>query len=84
MGTSRNVKADLAPPPKGREEMSDRYWDTELQQWVYDDDVYMALNAAQLAICEYYNNEDRSEAARWLLKAHQANRRQAEKRETGK
>jgi hypothetical protein len=34
-------------------------------------DVEDALNAAQLAIDEYYNG-DREWAERWLLKAHEA------------
>lgn len=51
----------------------DRHWDSELQRWVWPADIDDALNAAQVAISEYYNNPDRSEAERWLLKAYAAN-----------
>ena len=57
--------------------MNDRRWDSELQQWVYDDDVYQALDAAHLAIQEYYNG-DRAWAERWLLRAHEANKAKAQ------
>lgn len=52
--------------------MSDRRWDSVLQQWVYEEDVYKALDAAALAIAEYHNG-DRPWAERWLIKASQAN-----------
>ncbi len=52
--------------------MTDRRWDSELQQWVYDGEVSEALDAAQLAIREYYNG-DREWAERWLLRAAVAN-----------
>lgn len=54
------------------DQINDRRWDSVLQQWVHDDDVNTALDAARLAIDEYYNG-DRSEAERWLLKAYAAN-----------
>ena len=50
--------------------MSDRHWNGD--RWVWECDVSEALNAAQLAIDEYYNgNRDFAEA--WLLKAYEAN-----------
>jgi len=52
--------------------MTDRRWDSELQQWIYEDDVYKALDAAQHAILEYHNG-DRAWAERWLIKAYEAN-----------
>jgi hypothetical protein len=52
--------------------MSERHWNSELQQWVHDDDLYKALDAAQLAILEYHNG-DRSWAEAWLIRAQQAN-----------
>ena len=48
----------------------DRRWNGE--QWVYPHEVDEALDAATLAIEEYYNG-DRASAERWLLKAHEAN-----------
>ena len=52
--------------------MSDRRWDSELQRWVHDDDVYSGLHGAQLALWEYHNG-DRQWAERWLLRAFEAN-----------
>lgn len=48
-----------------------RYWDGELVRWVYPSEVSEALDAAQLAIEEYYNG-DRQWAERWLLRAKEA------------
>ncbi len=52
--------------------MSDRSWNTKLQEWVYEADIQEALDAAQLAITEYHNG-DREWAERWLTKAAKAN-----------
>lgn len=52
--------------------MTGRHWDSELQQWIYDDDVYKGLDAASLAIAEYHNG-DRAWAERWLIRACEAN-----------
>ncbi len=52
--------------------MSDRSWNTKLQDWLYEADIQEALDAAQLAITEYHNG-DREWAERWLIKAAQAN-----------
>ena len=52
--------------------MSERHWNSELQQWVYDDDVYQALDAAELAIREYHNG-NREWAETWLMRAMEAN-----------
>lgn len=52
----------------------DRHWDSELQRWVWPADVEAALDAACLAIDEYYNG-DRDAAERWLLKAYAANQK---------
>lgn len=52
--------------------MGDRRWDSELQEFVYDDDVYKALYAAELAVLEYHNG-NREWAERWLLRALEAN-----------
>ena len=57
-------KTDKAPDPD-----TDRYWNGE--QWVWPEDVNKALDAAQLAIDEYYNG-NREWAERWLLSAHKA------------
>jgi len=56
--------------------MSDRRWDSELQQWVNDSDVEDALAAALCAIDEYYNG-DREWAERFLIKAYEANKDEA-------
>lgn len=48
-----------------------RHWNG--QQWVWPDDVERAVDAANLAISEYYNG-DRNWAERWLLAAHEANK----------
>lgn len=50
---------------------TDRYWNRE--RWVYPAEVEEALNAAQLAIDEYYNG-DRAWAEKWLLKAYEVNK----------
>jgi hypothetical protein len=42
-------------------------------QWIYPAEVSEALDAAVLAIDEYYNG-DRAWAEEWLLKAAEANR----------
>ncbi len=49
---------------------SERHWNGE--RWVYDSEISDALDAAQLALTEYYNG-DRAWAERWLLRAHEAN-----------
>lgn len=48
--------------------MSDRSWNSKLQDWVYDADIQEALDAAQLAITEYHNG-DREWAECWLIKS---------------
>lgn len=58
--------------------MSERHWHSELQQWVHDDDVNMALDAAHLAILEYHNG-DRAWAEQWLLRAYEANQKEPAK-----
>lgn len=49
--------------------MTDRFWSTELQQWVTDADLERAVDVAQLAVqereCEW--------AKMWLIRAMQAN-----------
>lgn len=55
-----------------------RHWNTDAQEWIYGADVSEALDAAQLAITEYYNG-DRAWAERWLLNACAANRNPKEK-----
>jgi hypothetical protein len=47
-----------------------RHWNGK--QWVYPAEVSEALDAAVLAIDEYYNG-DRAWAEEWLLKAAEAN-----------
>lgn len=49
-----------------------RYWDSELQRWVYLSEVADAVDAAILAIDGYYN-DDRESATRWLLRAAEGN-----------
>jgi hypothetical protein len=51
-----------------------RYWNGK--QWVYPAEVSAALDAAQLAIDEYYNG-DRVWAEQWLLNAMEANKEKA-------
>ena len=58
--------------------MSDRLWSTEMQRWIYDDDVYQALDMAQLAIMEYHNG-DRKWAEAWLIRAYEANQKETAK-----
>jgi hypothetical protein len=58
--------------------MTERRWDNELQLWIYDDDVNMALNQAQLAVNELYNG-DRAWAERWLVRAYEANQGRVKK-----
>jgi hypothetical protein len=55
----------------------DRYWSTEQQRWIHPAEVDDALNAALLAIDNYYNG-DRAWAEAWLLKAHEANQKDRE------
>lgn len=50
----------------------DRHWHSGMQHWVYPTDIDNALDAAQLAITEYYNG-DRAWAEQWLLNAYAAN-----------
>ena len=50
-----------------------RYWNGE--KWVYPTEVLTALDAARLAIEEYYNG-DREWAESWLMKAYEANQDQ--------
>jgi len=52
--------------------MGERRWNSEAQMWVHDSDIQEALDAAQLAISEYYNG-DRGWAEAWLVKAREAN-----------
>ncbi len=54
-----------------------RHWNTELQDWVFDDEINSALEAAQLAITEYHNG-DRVWAEGWLLRAVEANQKAPE------
>ncbi len=54
--------------------MTDRHWDSELQQWVHAEDVSKALDAALLATEEFYNG-DRAWAERWLIRAYEANQK---------
>lgn len=67
----------MSPPPKyGLTHFSvisqrpagppDRHWNGE--EWVHDDELYEALDAAALAI-QAYHNGDRAWAEKWLLKA---------------
>ncbi len=56
----------------------DRWWNTALQQWVYPHDINDALDAAALAIDEYYNG-DRTWAEEWLLRAYEANQKEKAK-----
>ncbi len=50
----------------------DRYWNSQLQQWIYPQEIDDALNQALLAIDEYYNG-DREWAENWLIRANEAN-----------
>ncbi len=61
----------------GGEAMSERHWNTELQDWVFNDEINSALDAAQLAITEYHNG-DRAWAESWLLRAVEANHKAPE------
>jgi hypothetical protein len=52
---------------------NNRYWDSELAEWVYESDVDAARDATTLAIDEFYNG-DKEWATRWMLRALAANK----------
>jgi hypothetical protein len=60
------------------EGMMERHWLSASEKepfgrWVYEFEMREALDAAQLAISEYYNG-DRAWAEWWLIKAAEANK----------
>jgi hypothetical protein len=57
---------------------TERHWDGELGQWVSGVDIEQALDAARLAIEEYYNG-DRAWAERWIVRAYEANLKEVTK-----